>query len=188
MAEEPPGFVAELWTILATAFLRPPAKARDLRPVVKIGFGLAFGLALLFLSFTFAVVMLDEVGRLDYDSGVTALIICGVAGLVGLVAPSVGPVSTYMTGDKRQPFVSLIGWVSILLAIAPFLESAAGFPTRNMARHASWFFIFFPAHFVVGGLLGLAVAISGTKLRWIWGLWGMFALALGGAMVMSFGA
>ncbi len=187
MAERSPGFVAELWTIFATGFLRPPARVRNLHLADKIGFTLFFGLALLIPLFAVVIAILGHTGRLDYDSELAALVICGIAALVASAATNIAPVSAYVTGDKRQHFLVVISWASLLLPITPFLESAVGLPTKDMMKNAS-FFIFWPAHFVVAGLLGLIVAITGSKLRWIWGFWGVFVTAFGILMVLSFGA
>lgn len=136
----------------------------------RVGVSVTVGLASLVGLFATCVAVLGETKRLDYGSGIAALLACCLAASAVATMGMFGQLNSYLTGEKRQTFLRVAAWGSVLLPLATFLESAFLFTM------SFWWFLF-PAQFVVGGLPGLAVAI--LRGRWWFGLWGVIATAWG---------
>ena|ERR1019366_4749668 len=138
----------------------------------KLGVSVMVGIGSLAASLAASVAVLGQTERLDYGNGVAALIACGVAASVLSVMCVSGPLHSYMTGEKRQVFLRVAVWASVLLPVAAFLGSALWF------RVGYWWFLV-PAQYLVGGVLGIAVAISRGRWWWGLGLWGAILVACG---------
>jgi len=138
----------------------------------KLGVSVMVGIASLAAFFAASVGVLGQTRRLDYGNGIAALIACGIAASSLSVMCMFGPLHSYMTGEKRQMFLRVALWASVVLPIAAFLESAF------WSQWAYWWFLF-PAQYMVGGVLGIAVAISRGRWWWGLGLWGAILTACG---------
>jgi hypothetical protein len=138
----------------------------------RLGVATAVGLASLVVFFTAGVVLLGQAGRLNYRTGISALITCCIGGIAVAAVAGFGPWRPYFTGDRRERFVTIATWASVLLPVATFAESALAFTM-------SYWWFFFPAQFVAGGLLGIAAASTRSRLWWLRGVWGVTAIAWG---------
>jgi hypothetical protein len=136
----------------------------------KIGVSVMVGIGSLAASFATTVAALGQIKRLDYGNGIAALTACGIAASALSVMCVFGPLHSYMTGEKRQMFLRVAVWASVLLPIAAFLGSAL------RLRTGCWWFLV-PAQYLVGGVLGVAVAISRGRWWWGLGLWGAILTA-----------
>jgi len=151
---------------------------------MRVAVTAVLGLAALVALFVISLGVLDQVARLDYAASVTALILCAAAALAfSATAALYPPLQSSITGENRRCFTKVAAWGSVLLPLETFVEHAFAYIWRNAVdlRSGSWWFTI-PAQFVVGGLLGIAVAISTRRWRWaMWGivitLWGMFWVA-----------
>jgi hypothetical protein len=137
----------------------------------KLGVSVMVGIGSLAASFAASVAVLGQTKSLDYGNGVVALIACGTAAIALSVMCVFGPLRSYMTGEKRQMFLRVAVWASLLLPIAAFLGSGLWFV-------GYWWFLV-PAQYLVGGVLGIAVAISRGRWWWGLGLWGAIVTACG---------
>jgi len=124
----------------------------------KLGVSVLVGIGSLATSFAASVAVLGQTKRLDYGNGVAALIACGIAAGALSVMCVFGPLHSYMTGEKRQMFLKVALWASVLLPIAAFLGSA-------LWIRVGYWWLLVPAQYLVGGVLGVAVAIARGK-RW----------------------
>ena len=109
---------------------------------------------------------------MDYETGIGALLTCCTGAIVVASVAAFGPYRSYFTGDKRERFVILATWASILLPLMTFVETAS-------ASDIGYWWFAVPAQFIVGGLLGIAAALAGGRLRWLRGLWGIVATVWG---------
>jgi 4-amino-4-deoxy-L-arabinose transferase-like glycosyltransferase len=144
----------------------------------RLGVMIAVGLASLVVFFTAGVVLLGQTGRLDYHTGISTLLTCCIGGIAVAADVGFGPWRPYFTGDRRERFVTIATWASVLLPVATFAETALDFTMGY------WWF-FFPAQFVVGGLLGIAAASTRSRLWWLRGVWGITAIVCGALWVVT---
>jgi hypothetical protein len=138
----------------------------------RLGVTIAVGLASLIVFLTAGVVLLGQTRRLDFGTGIIALLTCCIGAIAVAAVTGFGPWRPYFTGDKRHRFVTIATWASVVLPIAAFVETALVFTMGY------WWF-FFPAQFVVGGLLGIAAASTRSRLWWLRGVWGIIATIWG---------
>jgi hypothetical protein len=146
--------------------------------------GAVLGLATLVATFVVSAGALYQMARLDYDSTVNSLIGAAAAALLLFsLAVWYSPVQSRVTGQKRTAFIRLAAWSSLLLPLETFIECAIAYKWGHSVafRSGVWWFTI-PSQFIVGGLLGLCVALANHKSLWaIWGivctLWGAFWIA-----------
>jgi hypothetical protein len=166
--------------------MQPNAVSGNVLPSAsKAAVAALLALATLVALFAVAVGVLDRVARLDYGTLVTALILCTVAGLALSVAAAwYPPLQSSTTGENRRAFTRLAACASVLLPLETFVEDALvyGWEHGVAFRPGIWWFTI-PAQFVVGGLLGLIVAI--TKRKWMWAIWGVISALCGALWVTA---
>jgi hypothetical protein len=137
------------------------------RITVSMLLGLVALVALSFVSLCF----LDQVKRLDYANSVNALVLCGLTAVAVFSAIAFYySLKARVTSESEGRFANIAGWASLLLSIEALIES-----TLLPRGDISWFR--FPAQIVIGGLLGISVAV--LKHKWGWSVWGIVTSLFG---------
>jgi hypothetical protein len=138
----------------------------------RLGVSLIAGLALLAAVLATSVVALGQTKRLDYATAVAAAVVCGIGASVLSVSCMFGSLRSYTTGERRETFLKVAVWTSILLPVVATLGSAFLFTMGY------WWFLF-PAQYIIAGAVGIAVAISRGRWWWGLGLWGAMLTVCG---------
>ena len=139
----------------------------------KAAVAAVLGVATLVVTFVVSVGALYQLSRLDYDSTVDSLIGSAAAAfLLFSLAVWYSPVQSRITDQNRTAFIWLAKWSSLLLPLETFIECAIAYKWGHSVafRSGVWWFTI-PSQFIVGGLLGISVAIANRK--WVWGIWGI---------------
>lgn len=150
-----------------------------LTTVAKAGVATTLGLATLVTTFVLSCAALYQVSRLDYDSTRYSLI-GGITAAILLFSLVVwySPLQSTITGQNRTAFIAVATWLSLLLPLETFIECGIGYKWHHAIafRWGLWWFTM-PMQFVVGGLLGIVVAIANRN--GVWAAWGVTCSAWG---------